>query len=146
MKRKICGWLFAAYCAVMVCLLFGREQTTWQQAVENVNLIPFHTVFLFLRLLTGDYGPILYRDAVVNLVGNVIMFLPLGFFPPNLSKNFRPLRKCLLRGTVIIVCVELTQLFLKVGSCDVDDLILNVFGIVLGYGMYCLTSTGKSKK
>ena len=133
--------LFWGYCILMAWLLFGRTRLTivdgyWNTLSQHVNLIPFYTVRLFINVLLGDYSDQLYRDAIVNLVGNVIMFLPLGFLPPLLWKGFQKLWKMLLLGAGIIVCVELIQLFTLVGKCDIDDLLLNVVGIAVGYGLY----------
>ena len=135
-KRRICFILFAAYCALMVWLLFGRPQYDSSQAVENFNPMPFQTIKRFWGVLVGDYGPGLKRHAVINLVGNVIMFVPLGFFTALLWKSFRPLWRCALLGGGIIVCVELSQFLARVGSCDFDDLLLNVLGICIGYGLF----------
>ena len=45
-----------------------------------------------------------------------------------------------IAGSTIITAVELTQLFTLLGSCDIDDLILNVVGAAVGYGLFkCLT-------
>ena len=60
------------------------------------------------------------------------IFLPV-LFPP-LRKFFRTV----LSVTFIIAVIELCQLALMVGSCDIDDLILNVSGAALGYGLYRL--------
>ena len=143
MKRKVCYVCFGAYCALMIWLLFGRERFAapmgyWQQLAENFNPRPFETIDRFVGFLIYDYSAGLKRHAVINLVGNVIMFVPLGFFTAALWKAFRPLWRCLLLGSGIIVCVELMQLFALVGSCDFDDLMLNVVGIGLGYGLYRL--------
>ncbi len=145
-KRNVCIWSFAAYCALMIWLLFGREQyhtvsDYWQQVALNFNPVPFETIVRFVGFLVGDYSDALKRHAIVNLVGNVIMFVPLGFFLALLWERFRPLWRCLLWGGLIIVCVELTQLFALVGSCDFDDLMLNVVGIGMGYGLYRLVSS-----
>lgn len=141
--RRSYIWFFAAYCALMAWLLFVRERFPapmgyWAQILENINPRPFQTIDRFVGFLIYDYSAELKRHAVINLVGNVIMFVPLGYFPATLWKIFRPLWRCLLLGAGIVVCVELTQLFTLVGSCDFDDLILNVVGIGLGYGMYRL--------
>ena len=133
--RKVCFWIFVAYCALMAWLLFGREQYDLTQAVENFNPVPLETVLRFCRVLAGDFSPDMKRHAVVNLVGNVVMFVPLGFFTSLLWKKFRPLWRCALLGGGIIVCVELTQFVTRVGSCDFDDLLLNVIGICMGYGL-----------
>ena len=137
-RGNIC--IFAAYCALMVWLLFGRAQYEPALRVENWNPVPLETIIRFLRVLAGDYSPGMKRHAVINLVGNVIMFIPLGFFTARLWRVFRPLWRCALLGGGIIVCVELTQFLTRVGSCDFDDLLLNVIGICMGYGLMRLTS------
>ena len=129
----------------MLWLLFGREPygngtTYWQHVAGNMNLLPFETIIRFVGFLAGDFSVELKRHAIINLVGNVIMFVPLGFFLPMLCGKFRLLWRCLLQGALIIVCVELIQLFTLVGSCDFDDLLLNVIGIAMGYGLYRLTT------
>ena len=151
MKRRTM-WLcaFMLYCSLMACLLFGRERFaapmgSWAQVLANINPVPFETIAQFVGFLIHDYADGLKRHAIVNLVGNVLMFVPLGFLPALLWKRFRPLWRCLLWGGAIVVCVELTQLFALVGSCDFDDLVLNLVGIGFGYGLYWLTHHRKEK-
>lgn len=144
--RRISIVIFAAYCALMLWLLFGREQYDYRQAAENFNPVPLETVIRFVKILAGDYSTGLKRHAVINLVGNVIMFVPLGFFTALLWRRFRPLWRCLLWGGGIIVCVELTQFATRLGSCDFDDLLLNVIGIGLGYALMKLFQRRKRKK
>lgn len=141
--KKLTIWhiLFTAYCALMLWLLFARpgytegipygEQLKW-------NLIPFETIARFLRLL-GSSDPGLRRHAVINLIGNVIMFIPLGFCLPMLFRRQRKLWAVLLTTALVITLVELAQLFTLVGSCDTDDLILNVLGAAIGYGIFKIT-------
>ena len=133
--RRVLFWIFVAYCALMAWLLFGREQYASSQSAENFNPVPLETVLRFFRVLVGDFSPDMKRHAVINLAGNVVMFVPLGFFTGVLWKKFRPLWRCALLCGGIIVCVELTQFFTRVGSCDFDDLLLNVIGICMGYGL-----------
>lgn len=140
--RKLHIWLFALYSAVMLWLLFHRESGTegmeyWQQVSMNMNLMPFQTIGRYVRLLDSsrDY---LVRLAVINLFGNVIMFIPLGFFLPLVAAKLRRLWKVILATAVIITLVEITQLLTLVGSCDIDDLILNILGAAMGYGLYRL--------
>ena len=71
--------------------------------------------------------------AVINLGGNIIMFIPLGFLLPKVFRKLSSLPRILLITAGIITAVELIQLFTLVGSCDIDDLILNVLGAALGY-------------
>lgn len=74
------------------------------------------------------------------------MFIPLGFFLPKLWQKQRKLWRTLLTTALIILLVELTQMFTLVGTCDTDDLILNTLGAAIGYGGYkILIKTGLSK-
>ena len=141
MKRRIVYHiLFWGYCILMAWLLFGRTRYDitdgyWSTLSQHLVLTPFHTIALFINALVNDYGDVNRHIAIVNLLGNIVMFLPLGFFPQLLWKAFNKLWKTLLWGAGIIVCVELVQLFALVGNCDIDDLLLNLVGIAMGYGL-----------
>lgn len=135
-SRKTDTALFVAYCALMLWLLFDRPGYVegipyWEQVSGQLNLIPFRTLRLFAQLLDST-RPAYVRAAVVNLVGNVIMFIPLGFLLPRVFPKCATLRRVLPVTAAIIIAVEIIQLFTLVGSCDIDDLILNVLGSALG--------------
>lgn len=144
MKRSRMTYiLFAAYCALMLWLLFDRPGHIdgipyWDQLLPNLNLMPFRTLRLFFGLL-GDHRPYLVRTALINLLGNVVMFVPLGLFLPLLFPRLRKLWRAMLTASLLIAAVEITQLFTLLGSCDVDDLILNLAGAAVGYGIYQLS-------
>ena len=145
--RKTYLWSFAGYCVLMIWLLFGRERYSaatgyWNVVSNNFNPVPLETTFRFIRILIEDLPLRVKRHAFVNLVGNVVLFVPLGFYPAVLWKRFRPFWRCLLWGGLIIVCVEMIQLFTLLGTCDFDDLLLNVIGIGLGYGLCRATEKG----
>jgi len=139
-NRKTNTALFLAYGALMLWLLFDRPGYDpgipyWEQAAGHLNLIPFRTLRLYAGLL--DSGVRSYiRMSVINLAGNIIMFIPLGFLLPRVFSRLTSLPRILLATTVLITAVEIIQLFTLVGSCDIDDLILNVIGSALGYGFH----------
>ena len=139
-NRRIHTALFLAYCAGMLWLLFDRPGSIegipyWEQVARQVNLIPFRTLRLFTQLLDSP-RPEFVRAAVINLGGNIIMFIPLGFLLPRVFPKCNSLSRVLLATAAIITAVEVTQLFTLVGSCDIDDLILNVLGSGLGFGIH----------
>ena len=141
-NRKVNTALFMAYCALMLWLLFDRPGYEpgipyWEQAAEHLNLIPFRTLRLFGELLVSGVRSYI-RMAVINLGGNVIMFIPLGFLLPRVFPHLTSLPRVLLVTAVLITAVEITQLFTLVGSCDIDDLILNVIGSAIGYGFHLI--------
>ena len=99
-----------------------------------------------------------YREQVgayamfTNLFGNVLIFMPFGFFMPMASK-YRSFFAALFYSFGLSLCVETFQLITKVGSFDVDDLLLNTIGGVLGFIIFVICAairrryvTGKAKK
>ena len=141
-NRKVNTALFMAYCALMLWLLFDRPGYVpgipyWEQAAGHLNLIPFRTLRLFGELLVSGVRSYI-RMAVINLGGNVIMFIPLGFLLPRVFPHLTSLPRVLLVTAVLITAVEITQLFTLVGSCDIDDLILNIIGSAIGYGFHLI--------
>lgn len=141
-NRKIHAAVFMAYCALMLWLLFDRPGYVegipyWEQVAKQMNLIPFRTLRLFAGLLDSS-KPEYVRAAIINLGGNIIMFIPLGLLLPRVFPKCTSLLRALLSTAAIITAVELLQLFTLVGSCDIDDLILNTLGAGLGYGLHTI--------
>lgn len=140
---------FLAYCALMLWLLFGRDKYEpgdgyWEQMRQNMNLTPFATIRLYLYVLKNPGLAHLIPHAVVNLAGNVVMFVPLGAFLPAVWPNMRKWWKTVLCTALAIVAIEVVQLFTLVGSCDVDDLLLNVVGVWMGYGAWHMAAARKT--
>lgn len=94
-----------------------------KDGLRNINLIPFRSMSPYLRDITEPY-------AFKNIIANILVFIPLGFFISNkIPKNvFKALIICL----GVILSIELIQLFFKIGFFDVDDIILNFIGSLLG--------------
>ena len=129
-------FLFVLYIAVMLWLLFGQRLGTVvyeQDLAEGMNLQPFATVAMYWRLLKGNASPYYIRHAFINLAGNVIMFVPLGYFLPKLFEKLRAFWKTTLFSLCLIITVETVQYFTLLGTCDVDDLILNMVGVCIGW-------------
>lgn len=154
-KSRLWHIIFCLYGLLMLYLMFIRSRgwingvPYWTQVEGNFNPVPFHTIGNYWHVLTNrEYylqkweAAAIYnyqaRHAVINLFGNVIMFIPLGFLLPKVFPKLRRFWKVMLVTAGIIILVELAQLFTLMGSCDVDDLILNVPGAALGYGIYKL--------
>ena len=94
----------------------------------KVNLLPL--VYLF------DYPEM--RDALLNLIGNVAMFIPLGIVWPSVFPKLDTHRKVIAAGVGVSLCIEILQLPFFDRTSDIDDLILNSAGFLLGYGLWLL--------
>jgi len=103
------------------------KSATWQ----NYNFIPFKTIVYYLFL--ADINLNIRYIRVMNLVGNIIGFIPFGIILPLLLKKFMKLKRVLIAVFCLSFTYEITQLLFKIGSFDIDDLILNTLGGVLGY-------------
>ena len=126
---------FVAYVLWMLWLLFGQRWGTEiysQELAKSMNLWPFVTINHFIALLKGGSSG-LVTHAVINLVGNVVMFVPLGFCLPKIFPKFRSFLKTFFVCFLLIVAVELVQYCTYLGTCDIDDLILNMAGVSIGY-------------
>lgn len=93
----------------------------------RINLIPF------VNLL--DYS--VFKEAMLNLIGNVTMFMPLGIVWPSVFKKLETHGQVIFAGVGTSLLIEILQLpFDRV--TDVDDLIMNSAGFLVGYGIYLL--------
>ena len=94
----------------------------------RINLLPF------VHLLDYDNR----RDTLLNVIGNLTMFIPSGIVLPVLWKRLDSFPKTVCAGAGISLCIELLQLPFSSRASDADDLILNTLGVVIGYGIYRL--------
>ena len=138
---RIAKITFILYIALMLWLLFGQRVSNdvqggyWDELSQNINLVPFRTIGGYMDRLYNSAGK-LNHQAVINLGGNVIMFIPLGFLLPFVTDRAKKLKNCFVMTFVVILSVELLQLATLLGSFDIDDLLLNMIGIFMGWMAY----------
>jgi glycopeptide antibiotics resistance protein len=97
--------------------------------LRKANFTPFKTI---------SYYGTLQEDlptGIQNVGGNIILFIPVGFLFTAFLKDTR-LIKVLLYTLLISAVFEILQLFTSYGTCDVDDLLLNTIGGLIGYALY----------
>lgn len=96
---------------------------------SSVNLVPFRTISSYLGGLSAD--------SVLNIYGNILVFVPFGIFIPAIWVKHNNLKSMILLGISISLFIEITQLFVG-RSSDIDDVILNAIGVVIGFIFYTL--------
>lgn len=100
---------------------------------ESTNLVPFATVRLFIN---GYLNHNLSLTVMMeNLVGNIIALMPFPFFITVIFKHFNKWYQVLITVLIAVILIELLQFVFLTGSTDVDDVILNVSGAMLFYGL-----------
>lgn len=127
--------LFVIYVLLLIYFLFFSEEYGRVAELDReyqYNLIPFVEIrrFWIYREQLGVFA------VFTNLIGNVVGFVPFGLLLPVIFRNFRQCSRIVLSGFALSLTVETIQLITKVGSFDVDDLMLNTLGAFLGYFIF----------
>lgn len=108
---------------------FGRSEGYSQY---RYNLIPFQEIVRFIRY----HAYIDFFSVWINLLGNVVAFMPFGALIRWVVNRRVRWFQAVGYTFLFSLCVELLQLVAKVGVFDVDDLLLNTFGGLLGFFVY----------
>lgn len=128
--------LLVAYCAglfsmtIPVYSIVRHINGTIDGVFRSVNLIPIRTISGYIRQSNSMAG-----ISLTNLLGNVLLFIPMGILLPIVFRRCNLLFKSVIIGTIISVLIETAQFFLG-RSADIDDVILNAFGTALGFAVY----------
>lgn len=144
-------WIcFILYIILMIWLLFCRTRVwtdglSYQQMLqENINLKPLYTIKNYINVILHYPNSAYYDHCIINLIGNVIMFIPAGLFFPRLFLFLRNFIFFVLTSLACIIFIETLQLFVLVGSFDVDDIILNISGFLIGYMIFKITAKNRN--
>lgn len=149
---KIIHVLFALYMYALFKIIlfkFGSMDMAflWQQLkyslgnpdtiinrLQQGNLIPFHEISRTIHEVSNH--------GLFNLIGNIAIFMPFGIFLGLMARSNRISSVgVFLRSLGLSLCLESAQLLFAIGSFDVDDLMLNSSGGVMGFIAFKLCSS-----
>jgi len=138
LHRAVVEGAFAAY-LVVVAYVVGFLNGGWGRTVsayswQQVNLVPLRTILEFAR---SEH----VTKAVRQLAGNVVLFVPFGALLPVMTARFRTPAPLLLAAATASASIEILQLVLALiglasRSFDVDDVILNTVGALVGWAIW----------
>ncbi len=152
-KNKRIDWirelhlLLVYICIVVVARFtffpFGTENGKILPLIfERAKAVPFRINWTpFVHLL--DYPEV--SDILINAVGNTAMFIPLGIVWPCVYKELDTHFKIISAGVCFSLCIEILQLPFYDRVSDIDDLLLNSFGFIIGYLLYLLAKLLRKK-
>ena len=137
--------LFVLYILVLIYFLFFADrygQMAFAEREYHYNLVLFTEIrrFWTYREQLG------FLAVAANLLGKVVGFMPFGMILPLISRNARGFFFITFSGFTLSLCVEVTQLMTKLGSFDVDDLIMNTLGTAAGYLIFAVCHSIYDKK
>lgn len=127
----VIGYLFTSYLFIMFKEVVGFPSlSNWQRVINvqgtifdpNINLIPF----------IGGVG--------ISDYLNIVMFIPLGIILPLMWTRYDDFKQTVRYGFYVSLLIEISQLFVRSRATDVNDLIMNTLGAVIGWLIYKLFS------
>jgi len=143
-REQILYVLFFLYLLFVIrVIIFKYPLSTMQNIVSNwqkdvileglhtANFVPFKTIKMYMQ-----YYDLPGLRSFSNLFGNVLIFIPVGIMLPMVHKPSKNVLLMLLNALFFIVGIEVFQLFSNFGAFDVDDIILNFFGVLIGGCIY----------
>lgn len=132
--------LFYLYIIVIFyfVLLSERYGRNTGYTTSHVNLVVFQEIKRF-----WTYRHLLSAEAVItNVFGNIFAFSPFGFMIPVVIERRKALFLAVFATFIFSLVIETSQLFMRVGVFDVDDLLMNTIGGFLGYLVYRILLAG----
>lgn len=143
-KRHIPILILIIYCAMLIKIMVFKDMPMIRvgslmlnfggtDGGHPPNLVPFKTI---LPYLFGHKGLII---AGINLVGNIALLVPVGCLAPLVFRNIR-WKKSLILAVASGLFIELLQTVLRVGIFDIDDVILNALGVMIGYWAFMVAA------
>lgn len=127
-KGFLFGWQIFALLMVIIMSVTGAgcirdigRYGTKLIRMDEISLIPF----------------VWAGEGMMGIILNAVMFIPFGAFLPMLYEKGANFKETVLVGFTFSLLIELSQLFNR-RVTDIDDLIMNTLGTLIGYGIYCL--------
>ena len=134
--------LFTIYCLLLITILFLNNEyrmggfqnisTFSREHLETSNFIPFATIIGYVSgMVSNDINT---GIVIINLVTNLLLFAPMGFFIPMLFQDkIKNTKQFLIIIIILTFLVEIIQFITYRGSTDIDDIILNTIGASIVY-------------
>lgn len=131
-KFKLFWWInFLIYISILIYKVFIKAYGNYYRVpmkYRDYNL----TLFRSIKRFTQAFDHYSFEVCFYNIYGNILAFMPIGFLLPFLYSKLKFLN-VLIIGFVMSLGIEVCQYITYLGTFDVDDLLLNTIGVVLGY-------------
>ncbi len=141
-KHLFAVCIFVAYTVILIKVMVFKDLPTIRvgqlmlnfggtESGHSPNFVPLRTI---LPYLLGYKGWII---AGINLFGNIALLVPIGFLIPFVYRNIS-WKKCLALAFVSGLAIETMQTVLRVGIFDIDDVLLNALGVMVGFWAFLI--------
>lgn len=130
--KLIFSTLFLVYVLLLLNLTFFSHYYGRGIVRRSINILPFNTI---LEFLISGYD---INTIITNLIGNIAAFMPMGFLLPIVFKRLNTFLRICTAVLSASIFIEVVQFLAGVGASDIDDVILNMLGGIMGYWIYRL--------
>lgn len=149
--------LYIYFCTIIFCIVFQTGFLLKAQKKLSIKHFLWVYVFLFYLALVymvtgvgniwviGKYETLIRiseinilpfaSEGITTYILNIILFMPLGFLLPTIWPQFRTIKNVAYTGLFFSLAIELSQL-LNHRITDIDDLLMNTLGAIIGYLIY----------
>ena len=143
--KKVWKFVFLVYILILIKLIVFKYPweylmdivKSWEKGVVLEGLVTANFTFgKSIRMYIKYFNKFPFWNGFANLVGNILVFVPFGFLLPVAYPACGRWWRVFYCAVGFVMCIELFQLFSAFGAFDVDDILLNVFGSVIGYGIF----------
>ena len=143
MSKNIWKGLFIVYILLMLNFIVIKFNGNIQHLINTIqsnmerraqgesgaNLVPFRTIKAYVNDIS-------FGIAFINILGNIIPFIPMGFLIPTAFPSQRTIIQTMISCFLLILSIEILQLIFFLGSFDVDDIILNLLSCFIGFMLF----------
>ncbi len=140
-NKKVVSLIFIIYCLILLKLILFKYPRAlikellvcWNlemldRNIKDANFIPFSSIRRDILTLNSYY--------IKVLIYNIMAFIPMGFLLPLISKRARNMYFTIIVATAFSSLIEISQLITVLGTFDIDDILLNTLGALIGYVLY----------
>lgn len=136
---------------IISAVFFNGGRTAPAPSLSDINCVPvINTIKSMTENTPNDMKSFMMRFWVENILGNIVMFIPLGVFLPLLYDKFKSIKKTVIFAILMSISIETIQFFVRyIGefrSSDIDDVILNTIGAFIGIAVFKKVTAAKIKK
>ena len=145
--KKVWKFVFLVYILILIKLIVFKYPweylmdivKSWEKGVVLEGLATANfTLGKSIRMYIKYFNKFPFWNGFANLAGNILVFIPFGFLMPKAYPKCGRWWRVFYCAIGFVMCIELFQLFSAFGAFDVDDILLNVLGSVIGYSVFAV--------
>ncbi len=139
-KKELGFFIFFIYMLCVISLTLMPNSMFVTSRPNTINLVPIINTFHNFYVVASIESNQMIGNALGNIVGNILLFFPLGVLLPLLFPTYSAIKQLFIAASTASLSIEFIQFLEGVfgiyRSVDIDDVILNTLGALVGYFAY----------